>query len=129
MRLKNLWMKKELNKLRLWMVDPRIMCKQHLLGEHVEIHMFVGTILKRKSLDGYIANNLLEPKSLISRHEELVIEMVNRNMNHKSELPNFDLDYLPDNIKNYKIDRKKSLADLVNRCPTCRTNCGDLCII
>jgi hypothetical protein len=111
------------------MVDPKIMCSQHLLGEHVEIHMFIGSILKQKSLNGYIKNNLLEPNSLITRHDELVEEMGNRNMNHRSELPDFDLDYLLDNIKNYKIDRKKSLADLVNRCPTCRANCGDLCII
>ena len=121
-------MRKELNRLRLWMVNPEIMCNQHLLGEHVEIHMFVGSILKKKSLDGYIKNNLLEPKSLISRHGELVAEMLNRNMNHKSELPNFDLDYLSDNIKNHKIDSKKSLADLVNRCPTCRANQEFLCI-
>jgi hypothetical protein len=111
------------------MVDPKIMCSQHLLGEHVETHMFIGSILKKKSLNGYIVNNLLEPKSLISRHEELVVEMLNRNMGHKSALPEFSLDYLPNNIKDYKIDSKKSLANLINRCPTCRANCGEKCII
>jgi hypothetical protein len=28
----------------MWMVDPRIMCRNHLLGEHAEIHMFVWNI-------------------------------------------------------------------------------------
>jgi len=92
------------------MVNPEIMCNQHLLGEHVEIHMFVGSILKQKSLNGYIKNNLLEPTSLIMRHEELITEMMNRNMNHKSALPDFDLDYLPDTIKNYKINHQLPLG-------------------
>jgi hypothetical protein len=32
----------------MWMVDPRLVCSKHLLGEHVELHMFVGCLLKRK---------------------------------------------------------------------------------
>lgn len=25
--------------MRMWMVDPTIMCRQHLLGEHYELHV------------------------------------------------------------------------------------------
>ena len=46
--------------MRMWMVDPRIMCRQHLLGEHVEIHMFVGAISRGKSVKGYLEKGLLE---------------------------------------------------------------------
>jgi hypothetical protein len=37
----------------MWMVDPRQMCRQHLLGEHNELHMFAGTMRKGIGLAGY----------------------------------------------------------------------------
>ena len=58
--------------MRMWMVNPRIMCRQHLLGEHVEIHMFIGTINRRKSVQGYLEKGLLEIHNLYNRHEDLV---------------------------------------------------------
>ena len=64
--------------MRMWMVDPEIMCRQHLFGEHVEHHMFRGSMRKGCRQDGYITNDLLEPLSLDKRHEELVIEMTRR---------------------------------------------------
>lgn len=30
--------------MRMWMVDPKIMCRKHLLGEHLELHMLAGCI-------------------------------------------------------------------------------------
>jgi len=85
--------------------------------------MLIGTILKRKSINGYIYNNLIEPKSIISRHNELVLEMNYRGINHKSDIL-YDLDellsYLPDNIKNYKIDTFKSYNELLSRCSKCK---------
>ena len=36
--------------MRMWMVDPQIMCRQHLLGEHTEMHMFVGTLKRGPAL-------------------------------------------------------------------------------
>ena len=37
--------------MRMWMIDPTMLCTKHLLGEHVELHMFVGTINKNKKLN------------------------------------------------------------------------------
>lgn len=54
------------------------MCRQHLLGEHVEIHMFVGAISRRQSVKGYVQKDLLEVHSLYFRHRELVEEMKRR---------------------------------------------------
>ena len=34
--------------MRQWMVDPRLLCRKHLLGEHVENHMFIGTLKRVK---------------------------------------------------------------------------------
>lgn len=44
--------------MRMWMVPPRHMCRKHLLGEHVELHMFVGSIKNGVRVEGYLANNL-----------------------------------------------------------------------
>ena len=35
--------------MRMWNVDVTKMCNKHLLGEHVEMHMFVGIIIKGTS--------------------------------------------------------------------------------
>jgi hypothetical protein len=106
--------------MRMWMVDPSIMCRKHLLGEHVECHMFLGCMIKNISLNGYIENNLFEVLSLFTRHAELSMEMENRNYKHKSPL---SLGIYLSHYKKYQnviIDREQSLMDLLNRCPECR---------
>jgi len=103
----------------MWMVDPSVMCKQHLLGEHCEIHMLIGTINKRKSLKGYVDNGLIELRSLQQRHEELVKEMIKRNINHKSILKPYDLTYLPLYIIDFKINKVQSYNELKRRCKKC----------
>ena len=100
--------------MRMWMVNPKIMCRQHLLGEHVELHMSVGTIKKGISVKGYLDDNLLEPESIYQRHNELVKEMEARGYNHRSPLL-----LIPINMSK-KIDREASLAELIRRCPECR---------
>lgn len=97
------------------MVDPKIMCMKHLLGEHVETHMFTGTIKKGVSVKGYLEKGLLEPENLFSRHQELVSEMISRGMNHNSPLERVGIDGL-----NGMIDKDKSLRDLTNRCEECK---------
>lgn len=104
--------------MRQWMVDPKIMCRQHLLGEHVEHHMFVGTINKGISIAGYLRDNLLEPESLHDRHVELVVEMERRGYNHKSPMPDDITVKLEEAF--VKIDRVASLKELLRRCPECR---------
>lgn len=105
--------------MRMWMVNPRVMCRQHLLGEHVEHHMFVGSINKGLAMTGYIEKNLLEPMSLSDRHAALVEEMERRGYNHKSPLPPADIDYLPFSEKFAKVDIQSAQEDLRSRCPEC----------
>lgn len=109
---------------RMWMVEPKILCKKHLMGEHVEHHMVVGVLKKKYSLDGFIKNNLLEITSLKERHDSLVEEMLRRGYNHKTELreEDYDTSYLEDRIKNYKINKSSALEDLLNRCEECKGN-------
>lgn len=69
------------------MVPPDMMCRKHLLGEHIETHMFVGAINKGSSVAGYITGGLLEFDSLRQRHDKLVHEMMTRGYKHNSPLP------------------------------------------
>jgi len=64
--------------MRMWMVNPALMCRQHLLGEHVELHMLVGTLLRKKSIAGFVDNDLIEVHSVRERHSEVVREMQRR---------------------------------------------------
>ena len=101
------------------MINPKIMCRQHLLGEHVELHMFIGSIIRGYNLDGYVKNNCLEYKAMFTRHEALVKEMKRRGYNHKSPLLNPIRFTYPDYILNSKVDIKQSLKELLRRCDEC----------
>lgn len=101
--------------MRMWMVNPRILCRQHLLGEHLELHMTMGAVNKGISLRGYLSGDLLEPQNLHSRHEELVTEMLRRGYRHLSPLPT---QRKP--VQAHLIDRKAAQIELLRRCPNCR---------
>lgn len=105
--------------MRMWMTPPETMCRKHLLGEHVELHMFVGTVRKGISVEGFLAKGLLEPASVYARHEDLVDEMTRRGYEHKSPLPAGELHRLTYEQYWVKIDRQTSLAELHRRCPEC----------
>lgn len=109
--------------MRMWMVDPRILCRKHLLGEHVEHHMFIGTLKRKKKMDGYLKNNCLQPRALYERHNALVCEMERRGYNHKTPIHEEEckcICYLPEEYQNWEINYEQSLIDLIERCPECR---------
>lgn len=102
------------------MTPPETMCRTHLLGEHVELHMFVGTINKGLSVKGFLDKGLLEPASVYNRHTSLANEMVRRGYNHKSPLPAGGLERLTyEQYHAGEIDRHAALAELHRRCPEC----------
>lgn len=100
--------------MRMWMINPKFLCRYHLLGEHKELHMLVGALNKGKNLKGYFDKNQIAIHYIIPRHEELVKEFIRRGYNHKSPLPEFNV-----YIKG-KIDLLYNLQDLQNRCSTCQ---------
>jgi len=91
--------------------------------------MFLGTIKKGKKIDGFLNNNLLEPRSLYQRHEDLKNEMLRRGYKHKSEMTEVDcacvLD-MPVEKQYWEVDKKKALKDLLDRCPKCHSNYNKL---
>jgi hypothetical protein len=98
----------------MWMVDPETMCRNHLLGEHVECHMFAGTINRGKNIRGYLDKGLLEVHNLKSRHDELAGEMEKRGYHHGSPL-----EYKPGD-KAGSIDAGRNAVELNKRCEQCR---------
>lgn len=80
--------------MRQWLVNPNVLCRKHLLGEHVECHMFLGTIKKGSSLSGYISGGLVEVDKIVKRHRELADEMEARGYKHQSPMSNEDEKYL-----------------------------------
>jgi len=101
--------------VRMWLVDPERMCDRHLLGEHFEMHVFCGALVSGRSMKGYISAGLVEVSKLKSRHDELVREMENRGMKHRSPFG----DELQLECAG-KVDSIRSEMLLLARCESCR---------
>ncbi len=75
--------------MRIWDLPPRVLCRQHLLGEHRELHGLWNTLTLGKT--GYREHP--ETKrwvgrlaALFKRHDALVAEMTKRGYQHRSPL-------------------------------------------
>jgi hypothetical protein len=108
--------------MRMWMIDPKLLCRKHLLGEHSEIHKHKHNFEKKHSIAKRIEFGQIEPKSMKVRHDQLVEEMIRRGYNHKSDYSMPDISYLNDYQMNFQVDINKSKDDLYNRCEECRIN-------
>ncbi len=75
--------------MRIWDLSPRILCRQHLLGEHRELHaLWVVLSEGRKgySLHPETLRWVGKLGALFARHERLVREMERRGYQHLSPL-------------------------------------------
>lgn len=107
--------------MRMWMINPKLLCDRHLLGEHGELHKHKPSFLKRHSITGRIYPIVqVEPLAMEKRHNQLAKEMLLRGMNHNSPYQLPDLSYLPNNERRAKVDTKLSIQDLTNRCINCK---------
>ena len=99
--------------MRMWNVDPKMLCSQHLLGEHFDIHKFVGAMNKGMDLTAFVRKGFIEIHNLRKRHEELVKEMLERGYKHNSPLPKFSV-YVVGHV-----DVKESFKKL-SKCEKCK---------
>jgi pyrimidine dimer DNA glycosylase len=100
--------------MRMWMVPPSLMCRKHLLGEHLEVHMLVGSLRRGRSVQGFLDRGLLEPQHVRSRHKALVAEMRRRGYKHASPL-------LKVRVKvDGRVDVRRSARELSARCAECK---------
>lgn len=83
----------------------------------MEMHMFHGTLLKHRSVKGYINKGLVEVGLIKWRHDELAEEMLRRGFNHKSPLNDDGMFY--EEIDAGEVDVVANLAELARRCHKC----------
>lgn len=108
--------------MRMWMVHPSLLCRQHLLGEHSEIHKHRYNFVKGHNVHGRVHPVVqIEPMSMQSRHDELVQEMTRRGYNHKSPYQQPDLSGYDETTTNARVDVQLSLNDLSERCENCKS--------
>lgn len=75
--------------MRIWDISPDKLCRNHLLGEHRELHALWSTIINNKKAYSNHPETLRwkdKLKALYLRHENLVEEMSRRGYNHQSPL-------------------------------------------
>ena len=75
--------------MRIWDVDPALLCRAHLLGEHRELHAAWNVITLERA--GYANHPEVvrwrgRLRALYDRHEALVAEMTRRGYRHASPL-------------------------------------------
>jgi hypothetical protein len=99
----------------MWDIPPAMLCRKHLLGEHVEMHMFAGSIEKGKNIDGYICRGLVQTDKIAKRHDILAAEMTLRGMKHASPLKQ------PIVESRGKVDPNESYYTLGKRCKECES--------
>lgn len=91
-----------------------MMCRRHLLGEHVEMHMFAGAIARGMSIEGYVRGGLVETGRIVERHDELAAEIVRRRWSHRSPLT------LEPQANQGAVDPELCRRELRRRCRECR---------
>jgi len=108
--------------MRIWDITPKKLCRNHLLGEHRELHAIWSVLTKNKK--GYSRHpETLRWKgklaALYLRHKMLIKEMKSRKYNHNS-----NLDYrLANGIKKQSAfvdSRKKQNEILRNKHCNCK---------
>lgn len=105
----------------MWNVDPQVMCQNHLLGEHREMHQVKGTVEKHDHgeavLEGLAEENAIDTLKIKERHDELVKEMKRRDWDGHST-PMDEVDHKYDGIGS--VDEQQNLELLVERCDECK---------
>jgi hypothetical protein len=75
--------------MRIWDITPKRLCRNHLLGEHRELHAIWSVLVNDKQ--GYARHPETlrwkgKLRALFARHEALVREMTRRGYRHRSPL-------------------------------------------
>ena len=77
--------------MRVWDIDPKYLCRKHLLAEHRELHGLWNILTKHGGKGGYSRHPetlrwVGKTRALYERHEALVEEFARRGYEHRSPL-------------------------------------------
>lgn len=100
------------------MLPPELMCHQHIVGEHGEIHKFRHSFIKHHSMNKRMELNQIFPQLMKFRHDKLSGYL----KKHQSPYEQPSISYLPNNgIVNLNMKILiYNVKDLSQRCPDCR---------
>lgn len=107
--------------MRQWLVKTSVLCRKHLLGEHVESHMMVGYMKHGNSIRGFLVDRLYDPTLLYVRHDALAVEMKKRGYRHQSNMELLDVD-----LPKGDVDVLGNYIELVKRCPICAAKIAEV---
>lgn len=114
--------------MRMWIgVQPGQLCRQHLLGEHSELHMLAGHLRRGRHLGQLAAQGFVEPTMVVRRHRALALEMVARGYHHASPLK-YQVQWLlhlSEEELVAEVNTERSRRDLIARCAACAQRIGD----
>jgi len=118
---------------RMWMVDPTILCDEHLQREHWEIHQLadvcqgswdIKPLTAVKKVVGHAARGQVFPQYITARHNRLANHIDERGIGHDSPLSySCPIEYdvtLTDAV----IDQNR--RDLSRRCEKCADRIDNL---
>ena len=107
----------------MWGVDPTLLCDQHLIGEHAEMHQEVGTLRNHPHgeaiVRGHAKKRQVDTAKIQERHDELARELERRGMTHDSPLS------YEDTYDVGQIDPEENRVELSERCSECRRRIED----
>lgn len=104
--------------MRMWNVNPAALCNVHLVSEHREMHMMIGSLRKdAKRLTWHVRSGILEPYRVFDRHNELAAEMQERGFHHRTPVES-----VPDGhgLAEGFVCEVRSRTELSRRCEWCR---------
>lgn len=109
--------------MKMWMIDPALMCFEHIETEHQQLHSEWKYWQRRKntSILGLIKQNAFEPSAYKKRHDELEHEILKRGyclVDSAIEQPDFS--YLPLSHQAATVSLKRSWRRLFDNCKKCR---------
>ena len=97
--------------MRMWMLPVGMMCMQHIVGEHRELHTIETMIRTGANIKGYLDRKLLEPQHLLARHMQLEGLL---------STPHLTPIVQPKDAVIAFVDKEANQRELVRRCAACR---------
>lgn len=102
---------------RMWLIDPMLMCDQHLLGEHAECHQLREAIRNGRLdvVQGHADAGQIDTAWLQHRHDELAEELERRGFEHDSPME------YEDTLRMGGVEASHNRAVLSDRCGDCQS--------
>jgi hypothetical protein len=105
----------------MWMVPAGWLCREHLLGEHSEMHQAAGTLANHEHgeavVRGLAEESPLDTGLIRQRHAELAVELERRGHDHDSPLQGFE----DPGVGSFgAADVRANADELALRCAGCR---------